>query len=105
MSYVLRVGNNRSVDIAGWNMCEHASEAYSYHMSTSFFSEPGESWPERWLDDSRLDHHLLAFSRETRGCNGHFGPYISWVGGLSANLPHQAEKGWLFKKYIYSQLA
>lgn len=54
-------------------------------MNSSFFSEPGESWPERWLDYSRLDRHLLAFSRGTRVFNGYLSPYI----GSSANLPIQ----------------
>lgn len=35
------------------------------------FPEPNEFRPERWLENPRLDHYMLAFSRGTRMCLGY----------------------------------
>lgn len=59
MFFDSRVGNN-----APWacpaGRCV-SMQVRLIHMNPSIFSELGESWPERWLDNPRLDRHLLAF--------------------------------------------
>ncbi|KAF2494452.1 oxoglutarate/iron-dependent oxygenase [Lophium mytilinum] len=40
------------------------------HHSPTYFKDPAQFRPERWLEDSGLDRYLVPFSRGTRQCVG-----------------------------------
>ncbi|MCJ1466232.1 hypothetical protein MMC07_004851 [Pseudocyphellaria aurata] len=44
--------------------------APSIQSNPDIFPEPSKFWPERWLENPRLDRYLMTFSKGTRKCVG-----------------------------------
>lgn len=40
------------------------------HMDPELFPEPDQFFPERWIENPRLDQYLLSFSKGSRQCLG-----------------------------------